>query len=199
MKKEGLIKSLEEQGFPVEIISAFQKVKREKFVPEEYKSMAYYDEAFPLGENSTISQPYTIAFMLDLLDLKKGKKHKILEIGSGSGYVLALIDEITNGEIFGIELLESLVLESKKNLKKNKNIEIIEGNGFKGLKDKAPWDRILVSASSKTLPKHLISHLSDSGILVVPVGDSIFQVRKNKGSIIIEEFPGFVFVPLIHP
>src|SRR3989344_3364583 len=103
MNKAQLLKSLKAQGFPEKILDAFGEIHREDFVPENLKEYAYYDEALPLESSATISQPYTIAFMLNLLELKKGQK--ILEIGSGCGYVLALLNEITKGKIYGIEII----------------------------------------------------------------------------------------------
>ncbi len=200
MNKTQLITGLKNYGFSEEILRAFEKVPRENFVPESLKEYAYYDDALPLEEGATISQPYTIAFMLNLLELKKeskeGEKQRILEIGSGSGYVLALLSEITKGEIYGLEIIESLAEKSKKILKKYKNITVYNKDGSKGLPEKAPLDRILISAAADEIPKHLFFQLEDKGILVAPVGNSIFQIKKEKGKIRIKEFPGFVFVPL---
>lgn len=198
MNKSQLIASLKIENFSKIIIKAFEKVRREDFIPKNLKSFAYDDTALPLEKGATISQPYTIAFMLSLLDLSENKNQKILEIGSGSGYVLALISEITKGaEIYGIEIISSLAKKSKRNLKNYKNIKIINLNGFQGLPQKALFDRILVSASSSQIPNKLVSQLKDNGILVIPIRNSIFQIKKQKSKIIKKEFPGFVFVPLI--
>ena len=196
MDKTQLLDSLKEGGFPDKIVKAFEKVKREDFIPENLSTFAYEDIALPLDKGSTISQPYTVAFMLNLLDPKKGQK--ILEIGSGSGYVLALLSEITKdgGEIYGIELNKKLVEKSSKLLEKDKKIRVIAKDGSKGLPEKAPFDRILISASASEIPKHLTEQLKDSGIMIVPVQNSIYKIEKQKGKTIAEEFPGFVFVPL---
>ncbi len=194
MNKEQLIEILRKHGFSNEILAAFQKVQRENFIPENLKDFAYEDEALPLEKGATISQPYTIAFMLQLLELKKNQK--ILEIGSGSGYVLALLNEITNGEIYGIELISALANSSKQTLKNYKNIKIINKNGFNGLKEKEPFDRILLSAATEKIPEHLFKQLKKSGILVAPINNSIFQFKKEREKIKIKEFPGFVFVKL---
>lgn len=196
MNKSELINDLKNQGFSENIIKSFEKIKREDFIPKELKNFAYENQPLPLGIGTTISQPYTIAFMLDLLELKDNQK--ILEIGSGSGYVLALLNEISkNSEIYGIERIRELTKKSKKVLKKNKNIQIIYKNGSDGLKEKSPFDRILISASSDKIPENLFSQLKDNGILVCPVRNSIFQIKKQKGKTIKKEFPGFVFVPLV--
>jgi len=134
--------------------------------------------------------------MLNLLELKN--KQKILEIGSGSGYVLALINEISkNSKIIGIERVKELAEKSKSKLKGKRNIKIICGNALKIIKPKEKFDRILVSASAAELPKILIRHLNENGILVIPVGHSIIQVKKSKDKSKIKKFPGFVFVPLL--
>ena len=194
--REELIKSLRQKGFGEEIAQAFAKVKREKFIPENMKGYAYEDTPLPIGYNQTISQPFTIAFMLKLLELKQGQK--ILEIGAGSGYVLELMSEIIKeGKIYGVELIKELAIKSKKLLSKDSNIIIINKSGFNGLKEFAPYDRILISASAKEVPRHLLEQLKDPGILVSPVKQSIFQLKKEKGKVRKKEFPGFVFVPLV--
>jgi len=249
MDKKHLINELKAEGFSDLIINAFEKVNREKFVPESLKQYAYHNKPLPIALGATISQPYTIAFMLNLLeldklinsdlintdyDVKKLSKHeksryleknkhyksqkldinknftnkkveniiKILEIGSGSGYVLALMNEILknqkikNYSIYGIERIYELVVSSRKVLK-NKNIEIIEGDGSKGLTNKASFDRILVSAAFEKIPKNLFVQLKENGILVTPVINSIFRFKKIRGKIETEDFPGFVFVPVV--
>jgi protein-L-isoaspartate(D-aspartate) O-methyltransferase len=185
---------LKAQGFSPKILEAFSKVPRENFVLEDLKEMAYEDEALPLEKGATISQPYTIAFMLEKLELKQNQK--ILEIGSGSGYVLALLNEITKGEIYGIEINENLVKKSKEILKNFSNIKIINKNGANGLEEKAPFDRILVSAAFDKIPKYLCSQLKNNGIIVAPVGEFIVKIKKEKGKINIKKFYGFIFVPL---
>ena len=195
-QKSNLIRHLEEQGFKPEIISAFKEVERERFVPEEYSDMTYDDGALPIGQGQTISQPSTIAFMLQLLDVKNGQK--ILEVGSGSGYVLALLSKLNpSGKVIGVERIKKLVNSSREILQDSKNIEVIYGSGFNGLKEKSPFDRILVSAAAQEIPKELVSQLNVSGILVIPVRDSIVVVEKDKKKEKRREFEGFCFVPLI--
>ena len=194
--KELLLGSLREKGFSESIIGAFEKVKREEFIPENLVPYAYDDVPIPLGDGSTTSQPYTIAFMLSILDPKQN--YKILELGSGSGYVLALIsDMIKSGEIYGIELSKRLAVKSRENLIRNSNIEIFNRSAESGFQEKAPFDRILVSFScpDMALPNILIKQLDDPGILVVPIRQSIFQFKKENKKIHSKEFPGFAFVP----
>lgn len=196
MNKEELLISLRKKGLSESIIDAFNKVKREDFVPEHLIGYAYEDIALPVMEGSTLSQPSTVAFMLNLLDAKNNQK--ILEIGSGSGYVLALLSEINpNGKIYGIEILKELAIQSRNYLKDKQNVEIIMRDGSEGLGEFAPYDRILISASCPEVPTHLLQQLKEDGILVAAVKQSIFQIKKEKnGETLEKEFPGFAFVPL---
>lgn len=197
MNKSQLIGHLKKQGFSEKTIKAFEKVKREDFISPTLKSIAYTDMPLPIAETATISQPYTIAFMLDKLELKKG--NKVLEIGSGSGYVLALINKITNSKTYGVEIIKSLTERSKKVLKNNKNIKVITKSGKQGLPKYAPYDRILISAACPDLgtAKNLAKQLKENGIIVASVQYSIVRIKKQKGKITTEEYPGFVFVPLV--
>lgn len=197
MNKQELLNELRKEGFGEEIISAFSKVFREDFISRDFKKYAYENEPLPIGRGATISQPYTIAFMLELLELEDNGDLRILEIGSGSGYVLALINEIVkNCDLVGIEINKWLVSSSREILKKDKNVKIICADGSKGLKEEM-LDRILISASSDEFPEHLFEQLEEGGILVAPVKNSIFKFKKVKGKIEKREYPGFVFVPLV--
>ena len=198
-QKEKLIDSLKKKGFPSLIINAFEKVTREEFLPDNVAAYAYDDIALPIEDGSTISQPSTIAFMLSLLDPKQNQK--VLEIGSGSGYALALISEIIkNGKIYGLEINQRLAVKSKKTLSSNSLVEILNRSGVNGLSDFSPFDRILVSASCQDMriPSLLLDQLSDNGIMVAAVKQSIIQFKKESGKIKKNEFPGFVFVPFIY-
>ena len=202
MNKIQLIKSLKEEGFSKEIINAFSKVRREEFLPDNMKLRAYDDTALPIGEGQTISQPYTIATMLSLLSFKKSEK--VLEIGSGCGYVLALISEIvgTKGKVYGIEIIKSLANKSGINLQDYNNTEVYNKNGSDGLIEKSPFDRIIISAAIEEIPEKLIEQLEESGIIVAPIGSQYkqtltsFQKVNNKLEVR-EEIPGFVFVPFV--
>ena len=199
MNKQQLLSSLKQQGFSKQILNAFSKVPRENFIPQELKPQAYEDNALPIGKEQTISQPYTIAMMLSLLELKP--KHKVLEVGSGCGYVLALISEITKEKVFGIEIIKELAEKSKQNLK-NYDVEVYNKNGVEGLEEKAPFSKILISAACKKIPKKLLSQLKDNGIIVAPVGpryeQSLVAVQKKKNKFIVKkEIPGFIFVKFV--
>lgn len=196
MNKDELLASLKKKGFSESIIRAFEKVKREDFVPEHLIGYAYEDIALPVMAGSTLSQPSTIGFMLDLLDAKDGQK--IIEIGSGSGYVLALLAEMNpSGKVYGVELLKELAVKSMKYLEAKKNVEVVIRNGSNGLPELAPYDRILISASCQEVPRHLLPQLKEDGILVAAVKQSIIQIKKSAGQTIEKEFPGFAFVPLV--
>lgn len=201
MEKELLIKNLRNYGFSKQILNAFYKVRREDFVPGEMRKHAYEDAPIPIGKGQTISQPYTIAKMLSMLDLKKGQR--VLEVGSGCGYVQALLSEITgkDGKVYGIEIIKELAEKSKESLESYKNIEIKNSNGKFGWEEKAPFDRILISAGYRRIPEKLINQLKEDGIIVAPIGtfyeQSLISFRKKSGKLNAEEkIPGFIFVPL---
>jgi len=196
MNKKELINSLKDQKFPLHILKAFDRVDRSKFVPIEFKKKSYQDIPLPIGHNQTISQPYTIAFMLMLSGIKD--EQNILEVGSGSGYVLALLSNLSpNGKIVGFEIIKELAENSKKQLKNYKNVEVIEGNALRYLSDGKEFDRIIVSAASQDIPQKLLKKLKFGGIMVVPVKNSLIVIEKNIGENKLIEYPGFSFVPLI--
>ena len=200
MNKEQLLNELRTHHFPEKIINAFKKVPREDFIPAHKKEFAYENHALPIGYEQTISQPYTIAVMLDMLDLKKGQK--VLEVGSGCGYVLALISEITKSKVYGVEVVKELARKSKKNLK-NYNVEVYNRNGKKGLKEKSPFEGILISAACKKIPKTLLNQLADNGILVAPVGPgkecTMTEIQRQGKKFIKKElsYPKFGFVKFV--
>lgn len=183
------------------IVEAFQKINRADFVREDFKSEAYGDYPLSIGEDQTISQPTTVAFMIEKLQPQPGDK--ILDIGSGSGWTTALLAYICqskNGLVIGIERITKLVNFGRENLAKYdfKNAKIVKSGKKLGLPQDAPFDKILVSASGKNVPKDLIDQLGTGGRLVMPVGNSIIEVIKAKtGEITKNEYFGFVFVPLI--
>ncbi|MCX8158895.1 MAG: protein-L-isoaspartate O-methyltransferase [Candidatus Pacearchaeota archaeon] len=196
MDNSNLISLLKAKNFPEYIVNAFAKVKRENFVPENLVAYSYEDMALPVENGSTISQPSTIAFMLMLLEPKQGQK--ILEIGSGTGYVLALLSEIIKeGKIYGVEIIQRLAIKSKNLLQKDSNIEILNRDASNGLPEFAPYDRILISASCPEIPYFLINQLKPNGIIVAAVKQSIVQIKRDGDNFSVKEFPGFSFVPLV--
>jgi len=202
-KKHQLLRSLEERGIQPRILEAFAEIDREDFIPAELEKMAYDDIPLPIGKGQTISQPYTIAVMLSLLELKKGQK--VLEIGSGSGYVLALISQIIGekGRVFGMEVIPELVKKSRKALTGYRNVRVYNKNGVQGLKEKAPFDRIIISAAVNEIPQELLHQLKPKGgILVAPKGSRFEQElvvieRKDNVFEIKKRVPGFLFVPFV--
>ncbi len=175
-----------------------KKIDRKDFVLKEYEKEAYEDYPLPIGFNQTISQPSTVYFMLKLLNPQK--QEKILDIGSGSGFSTALLAEAVgeNGKVFGVEKIPELVSFGRKNLSKYNfnNVVIVEAGEKLGLPDKAPFDKILVSASAKEIPKELIDQLKIGGIMVIPVENNILRIEKTEKEIKIEKYEGFAFVPL---
>jgi protein-L-isoaspartate(D-aspartate) O-methyltransferase len=181
-----------------QIKNAFEKIDRKDFVDPDYAEEAYEDYPLPISYGQTISQPTTVAFMLELLDLKGDEK--VLDVGSGSGYTTALLAEILNvgGEVLGIELIPELAEKGKRNLNRYnfKNARIEHGDGRKFDKDEM-FDRILVNAASDDIPANFTKLLKPGGIVVIPVRHSIVKIEKNSnGDLSGREFPGFSFVPL---
>jgi len=179
---------------------AFKAVDRADFVPEDYKIEAYEDYPLPIGFEQTISQPTTVAFMLELLDVSEG--NSVLDVGAGSGWTTALLSVLTGakGFVYGIERIPELVIFAQENIDRYafQNVEIRSSVKTLGIPDKK-FDRILVSAETDELPKELVDQLAPSGIMVLVVSGSIVKVTKDeRGSIERKEFPGFAFVPLIH-
>ena len=182
------------------IIDAFQKVDRKYFVPEAFSEHIYIDRPLPIGRDQTISQPSTVAFMLELLLPEVGSK--VLDIGSGSGWTAALLCAIVGekGSVLGLERVDDLVERGQNNLKQFdfKQCKIRKADEKLGLPGET-FDRILVSASADEIPRELFAQLKIGGTLVIPVRNSIFRFKKiSQTEIETEEYQGFVFVPLIY-
>jgi protein-L-isoaspartate(D-aspartate) O-methyltransferase len=171
-----------------EIINAFLKIDRKDFIKEEYKDQSYFDTPLPTLMGQTISQPYVVAFMLELLQPQK--EQKILDIGFGSGWTTSLLAEIVgeNGKVYGIEIVPEVFEFGKKNIEKynflqKEIVEVFLMDGSKGFPEKAPFDRILVSAASKKIPEEMILQLKENGILVIPDFEGIWKIKKINGKI----------------
>lgn len=182
------------------VLESFEKVKRELFVPENLKNMAYHDSPLPIGFKQTISQPYIVAIMTQLLDVKKD--NIVLEIGTGSGYQAAILSYLVK-RIYTMERIRELRIEAQNNIRKHniKNVFFIQGDGTIGASQYEPFDRIIVTAASPKVPQILVDQLSDNGIMIIPVGNINYQtlqkVEKMNGKITITEYDACRFVPLI--
>lgn len=210
-----LIEQFIEEGYlqTPRIIEAFRAVCRKDFLPHEKEAdpmederrfMAEIDAALPIGYGQTISQPYTVAFMLEQLQPKESDR--VLDVGTGSGWQAALLAHIVgpSGMVVTVERIPELAQSAKKNIEKYpfNNMHFIVGDGNLGFPKEAPYDRIIVAAAAQDkIPRELITQLANGGRLLIPVGSekqSLFMLTKNaKGKITQKEFPGFQFVPLV--
>lgn len=183
------------------VIKAMLKVERHLFVPENRLSEAYKDGPVPIGYGQTISQPYIVAYMTELID--PGKCKKVLEIGSGSGYQAAILAEIVDS-VFTIEIITELFKEAKERLNRlgYKNINIKNADGYYGWKEHAPFDAILVTAAAEFVPPPLIEQLNEGGRIVIPIGSPFFTqtlmlFEKKNGKITSKSLIPVRFVPFV--
>ena len=195
-----LVKKLREKGIRDEgVLAAVGKVPRHVFFENALIDHAYQDKAFPIGEGQTISQPYTVAFQTEKLEIKPGDK--VLEIGTGSGYQACILLEL-GAKVYTIEYNRKLY-EIVKGFLPHLGYKphFFYGDGSKGLPAKAPFDKIVVTAGAPVVPIALTEQLAEGGILVIPVGgrdkQSMLQIRKEQGKLIKKEFANFAFVPLL--
>jgi len=185
------------------IINAFKAIDRKDFILPEYEQSAYEDSALPIGYGQTISQPYTVAFMLELLEPKNGQK--ILDIGSGSGWQTSLLAHITgeDGKVFAFEIIPGLKEFGEKNTSKygfveKGTVKFFAKSARSGLPEEAPFDRIIAAASAEEIPAVWKKELAIGGRIVAPVKDSVWLIEKTGENTFEEkEYPGFAFVPFI--
>lgn len=195
-----LVKKLREKGIQDEaVLNAIGKVPRHVFFENALIDHAYQDKAFPIGEGQTISQPYTVAFQSEKLEIKPGDK--VLEIGTGSGYQACVLLEL-GAKVYTIEYNRKLYETVKDCLPRlGYRPYFFYGDGSKGLASKAPYNKIIVTAGAPIVPTALTDQLAEDGILVIPVGDrekqSMLQIRKKNGTLIKKEYTNFAFVPLL--
>ena len=196
-----LVKLLQEKGIvDKNVLNAINKIPRHLFLNSSFEDYAYQDKAFPIGAGQTISQPYTVAFQSQLLEIKKDDK--ILEIGTGSGYQTAVLC-LMGAKVFSVERQNELFKQTSALLPKlgirPKHLSF--GDGYKGLPNHAPFDSIIVTAGAPTIPKPLMAQLKIGGRLVIPVGDKnqimTMLIRKNETQFEKHEFGDFKFVPLL--
>ena len=200
MRKK-LVDSIRRKGIKDEqVLAALDAVPRHQFLDSSFLEFAYDDKPFPIGSGQTISQPYTVAFQSELLQVKQGQK--VLEIGTGSGYQACVLAEMGT-KVYSVERQKKLYLKTKEFLKKlGYNIKLFYGDGGKGVAAFAPYDRILITAAAPEIPKTLLDQLKPGGLLVVPVGGGSVQtmIRMKKlenGEFETEEFGAFRFVPML--
>jgi protein-L-isoaspartate(D-aspartate) O-methyltransferase len=209
-QRNQLIDLLKSKGISsAHVLDVMNQIPRHLFLPVDFESHAYEDKAFPIEEGQTISQPYTVAYQTQLLNIQKGDK--VLEIGTGSGYQ-ALVLMLMGAELFSIErhaLLSQLSIGLLNNIVKVFKFKIhyqphfLVGDGTKGWMDKAPFDKIIVTAAAPAVPKALVNQLNVGGVLIIPVGQSLKTqkmvrlTKKEDGSFSTEVFDEFSFVPLL--
>ncbi|WP_438973840.1 protein-L-isoaspartate(D-aspartate) O-methyltransferase [Polaribacter sp.] len=192
---------LEEKGIDDQnVLSAIRKIPRHLFIDSSFESHAYQDKAFPIAADQTISQPYTVAFQSQTLAIKP--KDKILEIGTGSGYQTAVLLHL-KAEVYTIERQHELFKKTATFLPKIglKPKRFIFGDGYKGLKEQAPFDKIIVTAGAPLVPKALLAQLKIGGMLLIPVGQKsqimTLFVRKSQNEFEKQELGDFAFVPML--
>ncbi|MDX5338373.1 MAG: protein-L-isoaspartate(D-aspartate) O-methyltransferase [Cyclobacteriaceae bacterium] len=200
-KRRALVQEIKSKGIKSErVLEAINTLPRHFFFDSALISHAYEDKAFPIGEGQTISQPYTVAFQTELLDIKPGDK--VLEIGTGSGYQASIL-HLLGAEVYTIEYQKKLFEKTQKFLARlGIEMNLFYGDGTGGLPQHAPFDKIIVTAGAPVVPEALIQQLKVGGVLVIPVGDRKRQTmvkitKKSSKEIQREEFEGFAFVPLL--
>jgi protein-L-isoaspartate(D-aspartate) O-methyltransferase len=183
------------------VLRAMDEVPREYFVPADCADAAYADQALPIACGQTISQPYVVAYMTEQLALRP--EHRVLEIGTGSGYQAAILSRLAR-EVVTIERYRTLADAARGRLETlgYGNIEVIAGDGLAGAPDKAPFDRILVTAAAEEVPQALVDQLGEGGVMVVPLGPHhgaqvIVTITKTKQGLRRESLIGVRFVPLL--
>lgn len=185
------------------IIDAFYAIHRKAFLPASLKGQEGIDAPLPIGRGQTISQPYTVAFMLELLSPEPGQK--VMDVGYGSGWTSVLLAHIVGpkGKVYALEIVPQICTFGKDNIAKFNFIKkgIVKAfcqDGSKGLPKYQPFDRIVAAASAKKVPQAWVEQLADGGKLVAPIGESIWCFEKEGSEVRGSEYPGFLFVPLTH-
>jgi protein-L-isoaspartate(D-aspartate) O-methyltransferase len=200
LKMQSLIKLLRQQGIKDDrVLDAIASIPRENFIDEALSHQAYDDRSLPIGSGQTISQPYIVAKMTELLRLTPSSK--VLEIGTGSGYQTAVLAKLVD-HVCSIERIKSLQWNTKRRLKRLDihNISTRHGNGWQGWPERGPFDGIIVTAAASEVPQNLLAQLAYKGRLVLPVGENkqILQLIQRDGdNFIIENIGEVKFVPLV--
>jgi protein-L-isoaspartate(D-aspartate) O-methyltransferase len=200
--RKQLVDSLRQKGITDErVLNAINNIPRHYFLDSAFDKVAYEDRAFPIAESQTISQPYTVAYQTQLLEVKQ--HDKILEIGTGSGYQAMVLADM-GAKVFTIERQKKLFDEQRNFILRNKypNIKYFYGDGYEGLPTFAPFDKIIVTAAAPYIPPKLIGQLKNGGMMVIPVGEGSVQKmmrihKETDGAITEEVFDNFSFVPMV--
>ena len=201
--REKLVLLLREKGITDEnVLAAIGKIPRHFFLDSAFDKIAYEDRAFPIAADQTISQPYTVAYQTQLLQIKRGDK--VLEIGTGSMYQTSVLAEM-GAQVFTIERQKQLFDKTAKYVFKDLylNVQFFFGDGFEGLPDLAPFDKILITAAAPHLPEKLWAQLKTSGKMIIPLDESetaqrmMRLTKKRDGSVKKEAFDQFSFVPML--
>jgi protein-L-isoaspartate(D-aspartate) O-methyltransferase len=182
------------------VLAAMQAVPRHNFVPQDLFSVAYADRPLPIGEGQTISQPYVVALMTEILEL--AKDHRVLEIGTGSGYQAAVLAQVVNA-VYSIEIKEKLYQRASKTLKSlgYNNIKTRHGDGYFGWPQAAPFDAVMITAAIDHIPPPLLKQLKEGGRLALPLGNpfsyqNLVLVTKQGDDLIVKQITGVLFVPM---
>jgi len=196
-----LIEELSEKGIiDSGVLNAISKIPRHLFMDSGFIDHAYQDKAFPIGSGQTISQPFTVAFQTQLLEIKKG--NKILEIGTGSGYQAAVLCEM-GAKVYTIERIRELYRKTSSFLPSINYYpkKMIYGDGYEGLEEEAPFDGIIVTAGASKIPDKLLLQLKVGGRMVVPIGENVqkmvLYIKKSETNFEIKNFGDFQFVPML--
>ena len=201
--RKQLVDTLRTKGITDEVVlSAIGEVPRHVFLDSSFVELAYQDQAFPIGSGQTISQPHTVAFQTQLLQIEKGMK--VLEIGTGSGYQACVLAAM-GAKVFSIERQRNLYFKTKEILEQLPyRVKTFLGDGFEGLPTYAPFDRVIITAGAPDIPKALIDQMKTNAIMVIPMdnpdGDGQTMLRITKledGALKKESFGGFKFVPML--
>jgi len=181
------------------VLDALMNVERDKFVPAAYKNNSYEDRPLPIGHNQTISQPYIVAYMTEILNPDNTKK--VLEIGTGSGYQAAILSQLYK-EVYTVEIIEALGEKARKTFDEEgyNNIRVKIGDGYQGWKEYAPFDAIIVTCAPTDIPEPLVEQLAEGGKMIIPVGQqygqSLYLLEKKNGKIYETETLPVIFVPM---
>ena len=199
VRKIRLTLELRESGISdSKVLSAIEKIPREIFIPDNFRHQAYENIALPIGKDQTISQPFIVALMTQALELKKN--HKILELGTGSGYQSSILSLLTR-RVYTVERIKSLLLKAENNFKKLKisNIVSKHADGNLGWVEQIPFDRIIITAATSSISQEIFNHINDNGIIVAPVIQKSNQIlkkfKKINNKITEENISDVVFVP----